>query len=292
MYSLASTQLIFPLLQTGFTLDRSDPKYDYRLRRQALRDTWFPSSQAALDRLEASTGVIVRFVIGHSPNAAAEAEVAAEEEAHGGFLRLPLEESYLNLTNKTLTFFKTVVRQYDPQYIIKVDDDVYLRVDRVPAAVAQWRDEQRADYIGCMKTGPIYTTKNFRWYEPQHAVLGSQSYFTHCWGSIYVLSGRAAQMLASVEPSLLRFFANEDVTVGSWMLAMQVQHFDDRRLCETKCSATSLAVFDFPQCAGLCDAAKRLPELHAMKECHSSSNENGEVPMLPSIINFSVELPT
>jgi hypothetical protein len=30
--------------------------------------------------------------------------------------------------------------QYNPQYIVKVDDDVYLRLDRLPHAVAQWQD--------------------------------------------------------------------------------------------------------------------------------------------------------
>ena len=34
-----------------------------------------------------------------------------------------------------------------------------------------------------------------------------------------------------------------DVTVGSWMLAFNVTHFDDRRLCEPACSATSIAVY-------------------------------------------------
>jgi len=27
---------------------------------------------------------------------------------------------------------------YEPQYIVKADDDVYLRVDRIPYAVKQW----------------------------------------------------------------------------------------------------------------------------------------------------------
>lgn len=46
---------------------------------------------------------------------------------------------------------QAVTQRYDPQYIVKVDDDVYLRLDRVPAAVAQWRQAQ-ADYLGCFKT--------------------------------------------------------------------------------------------------------------------------------------------
>jgi galactosylxylosylprotein 3-beta-galactosyltransferase len=231
----------------------------------------------------------MRFIIGHSSNAAAEADIAKEEANYGGFLRLPLQEDYMNLTNKTLMFFRTVINLYDPEYIIKADDDVYLRVDRVPVAVRQWKDKT-ADYIGCMKTGQVYTSKSFRWYEPQHAVLGSSSYFTHCWGTIYVLSGRAAEHLATLNSNMLRFFANEDVTVGSWMLAARVQHFDDRRLCEKSCSETSIAVFDIPECAGLCDAAKQLPELHSSAPCKLPAlNARGELPMVRSIIDFTVE---
>jgi galactosylxylosylprotein 3-beta-galactosyltransferase len=257
--------LIAPSRQTGFTLDHSDSKYDYTARRAALRRTWFPPSQAALDELERSSGLAVRFVIGHSDSAAAEAEVALEQAAHGGFLRLPLQEGYSSLANKTLAFFRLAVEQYDAQYIVKADDDVYLRLDRVPAAVRQWA-ARGADYVGCMKMGPIFKSKSMRWYEPQHAVLGDHSYFTHCWGTLYVLSGGAAGSVASQPPGSMRFFANEDVTVGSWMLARNVVHLDDRRLCATQCDDTSVAVYDMPQCAGLCDAAKRLPELHAMPE--------------------------
>ena len=66
-----------------------------------------------------------------------------------------------------------------------------------------------ADYVGCMKTGPIQTDPHYRWHEPQHEVLGSAGYFTHAWGSLYIVSGRVAGYLASVPPGMLRFFANE-----------------------------------------------------------------------------------
>lgn len=48
------------------------------------------------------------------------------------------QEGYADLPRKTLLFFDTVLRQYAPKYIVKVDDDVYFRLDRVPAAVEQW----------------------------------------------------------------------------------------------------------------------------------------------------------
>jgi len=273
-------------MQTGFTGDRSNPKYDYTLRRQALRQTWFPPDQEAVDKLECRQGIVMRFVIGHSADPKAEAEIAAEEKKYGGFLRLPLQEGYLSLANKTLTFFRTVTALYDADYIIKADDDVYLRVDRVPPVIAQW-SEMHADYIGCMKTGPIYTSPEYRWYEPQHAVLGSASYFTHCWGTVYVLSGRAAAAISALDPGLLRFFANEDVTVGSWMLALKMQHYDDRRLCATECSESSVAVYDMPTCAGLCDPPARLKELHAAEVCQAPAvQDDGTVPLVQPAFDF------
>ena len=217
--------------------------------------------------------------------------MANEAATHGGFMRLPLQEGYLSLANKTLSFFRLVAEQYDAQYIIKADDDVYLRLDRVPSAVRQWA-AMAADYVGCMKTGPIYTEPNYRWYEPQHAVLGSTSYFTHCWGSVYVLSGRAADAISAIPPAQLRFFANEDVTVGAWMLALDMVHYDDRRLCDTGCSETSIAVYDMPQCTGLCEPAARLKELHASPACHTAATQDdGTVPLVPVAIDFTLRDP-
>ena len=49
-----------------------------------------------------------------------------------------LQEQYNSLTNKTVAFLTLITSFYDPQYIVKADDDVYLRVDRIPYAVKQW----------------------------------------------------------------------------------------------------------------------------------------------------------
>ena len=42
-----------------------------------------------------------------------------------------------------------------------------------------------------------------------------------------------------------------DVTIGSWMLAFNVTHYDDRRLCEPECSETSIVVYDIPKCVAV-----------------------------------------
>lgn len=45
-------------------------------------------------------------------------------------------------------------------------------------------------------------------------------------------------------------FSNEDVTIGSWMLAMNVHHEDNRAICDPRCTSTSIAVWDIPKCSG------------------------------------------
>lgn len=67
-----------------------------------------------------------------------------------------------------------------------------------------------ADYIGCMKNGPVYSDKKYRWHERQWPLLGG-NYFTHAWGTLYVLSGRIARQIGDIPDGSLRFFSNEGV---------------------------------------------------------------------------------
>ena len=63
------------------------------------------------------------------------------------------------------------------------------------------------------------------------------------------------------------------------MLALNVSHYDDRRLCEPSCTESSVAVYDMPKCAGLCDAPGSLPLLFNSSECNTpvADPETGEL---------------
>ena len=78
-----------------------------------------------------------------------------------------------------------------------------------------------------------------------------------------------------------------DVTIGAWMLAFNTTPFDDRRMCEPACSNSSIAVYDFPKCAGLCEPAEQLLQLHASPACHAPAlDAEGQLPRLPPILRF------
>ncbi|XP_057477916.1 probable beta-1,3-galactosyltransferase 12 [Actinidia eriantha] len=246
-------------IQTGFSsVDR----------RAALRSTWFPSDPDGLLRLEHATGLAFRFVMGRSKDAKKMAELKKEVEQYKDFMLMDVEEEYQKLPYKTLAYFKAAIELFDAEYYVKADDDIYLRPDRLATLLAKERSHSLT-YIGCMKKGPVITDPKLKWFEKLGHLMGNE-YFLHAYGPIYVLSAEVVASLAISRNNSLRMFNNEDVTIGSWMLAMNVHHEDNRAICDPRCTPTSIAVWDIPKCSGLCNPATRMKELHKISMCSKS----------------------
>lgn len=246
-------------VQTGF---------GSRDRRQALRSTWFPSHPDDLLRLEQATGLAFRFVIGRTKDAKKMEELEKEIEKYNDFLILDIEEEYQKLNYKTLAYFKAAFQLFEADYYVKADDDIYLRPDRLATLLAKERTHALT-YIGCMKKGSVITNAKKKWYEKSADVIGSE-YFLHAYGPIYVLSAGVVASLAVARNNSLRMFNNEDVSIGSWILAMNVQHEDNRAICDPRCTSTSIAVWDIPKCSGLCNPENRMKQLHNISMCSQS----------------------
>ncbi|GMN54396.1 hypothetical protein TIFTF001_023523 [Ficus carica] len=222
-------------------------------RRRSLRKTWMPSDPQGLRRpgvcsvgdlqtlaevkdkflricLEEATGLAFRFVIGKTNDKSKMAELKKEVAEYDDFLLLDIEEEYSKLPYKTLAFFKAAHALYDSEFYVKADDDIYLRPDRLSLLLAKERSHSQT-YLGCMKKGPVFTDPKLK-----------------CF----------------------RMFSNEDVTIGAWMLAMNVNHENNQALCSPECTSTSIAVWDIPKCSGLCNPEARLLELHEKEICSRS----------------------
>ncbi|KAG0613624.1 hypothetical protein M758_6G117000 [Ceratodon purpureus] len=251
--------LAFVGINTGF---------DSGPRRASLRETWFPSTPEGLNKLEESTGLVFRFVIGHTDDARKMKALDEEVQEHKDFLLLDVDEQYSKLTLKTLAFFRTAYSLYDADFYMKIDDDIYLRPDRLATLLSKPRESPMV-YLGCMKKGPVITEPKFKWYEPQAYMLGSE-YFLHAYGPIYALSKEVVANLAANKNQRYRKFINEDVTIGAWMLGMDVVYEDNRAICANECGPTSVAVWDLPKCSGLCNPTKRMLELHKDEMCSKS----------------------
>ncbi|ONK58370.1 uncharacterized protein A4U43_C09F11550 [Asparagus officinalis] len=237
-------------------------------RRRALRKTWFPSDREGLVRLEESTGLAFRFVIGKTIDKSRMAALKREVEEYDDFMLLDIEEEYAKLPIKTLAFFKAAYALYDSDFYVKADDDIYLRPDRLSLLLAKERSHPQT-YIGCMKKGPVFTDPKLKWYEPLSYLLGKE-YFLHAYGPIYALSSEVVASLASLRNNSNRLFSNEDVTIGAMMLAMNVNHEDNRALCSPDCTTSSIAVWDIPKCSGLCNPEAKMLMLHKREICSSS----------------------
>ena len=52
----------------------------------------------------------------------------------------PVQDTYQRLTFKTVAFWNVVSSQFSVEYVVKVDDDSYVRLDRLTIALGQWAE--------------------------------------------------------------------------------------------------------------------------------------------------------
>ncbi|PQP94707.1 beta-1 6-galactosyltransferase GALT31A [Prunus yedoensis var. nudiflora] len=241
--------------------------FSSRKRRESIRETG-----NELKKLETEKGIIMRFVIGHSatPGGVLDRAIDAEDEKHKDFLRLNHIEGYHELSSKTQIYFAAAVTKWDADFYIKVDDDVHINLGMVGSTLARHRSKPRT-YIGCMKSGPVLANKGVRYHEPEYWKFGEEGnkYFRHATGQIYAISKDLATYI-SVHRHILHRYANEDVSLGSWFIGLDVVHIDERSLCcgtppecEWKAQAGNpcAASFDW-SCSGICKSVERMEEVH------------------------------
>jgi len=235
--------------------------------RAALRATWFPPNPEGIVSLEHRFGLAFRFVIARTKDKEKMADLQKEVDLYHDFLFIDAEEG-MKPPQKMLAYFKAAYEMFDAEFYVKADDTIYLRPDRLAALLAKDRPHVRS-YVGCMKKGPVVSDPNMKWYESSCGLLGNE-YFTHASGALYALSSEVVGTLATAKNDSLRMFDHEDVTIGSWMLAMNVNHEDNRAMCDSTCTPTSIAVWDSKPCSGSCNLIEKIKELHNTTLCSKS----------------------
>ncbi|KAH8512162.1 hypothetical protein Peur_053738 [Populus x canadensis] len=245
--------------------------FSSRKRRDSVRTTWMPQGEAR-KKLEKEKGIVIRFVIGHSSTAGGilDKAIEAEEMVHGDFLRLEHVEGYLELSAKTKTYFSTAVGLWDADFYIKVDDDVHVNLATLGTILAGHRKKHRV-YVGCMKSGPVLSKRGVKYYEPEYWKFGEagNKYFRHATGQLYAISKDLATYI-SENQHILHKYVNEDVSLGSWFIGLDVEHVDDKRICcgtppdcewKAQLGSVCAASFDW-KCSGICRSVERMVEVH------------------------------
>ncbi|KAG2581214.1 hypothetical protein PVAP13_6KG021225 [Panicum virgatum] len=243
-----------------------------RKRRDSIRQTWMPQGDQ-LRRLE-EKGAVIRFVIGRSenpnPNNEVDRAIDAEDKEYHDILRLNHVEGYGGLPMKIQMFLSTALTTWDADFYVKVDDNVHVNIGITRSILARHRMKPRV-YIGCMKSGPVVAKNDSKYYEPDHWKFGTDgnNYFRHATRQLYAVTRDLATYI-SANRHILHKYSNEDVSFGSWLIGLEVEHVDERSLCcgtppdcEWKAQAGNPcgASFDW-NCTGICNPVERMTEVH------------------------------
>ncbi|CAN0891789.1 Hydroxyproline O-galactosyltransferase HPGT1 [Linum grandiflorum] len=215
-------QLVVIGVMTGF---------GHKNNRDAVRKAWMGSE--SLNKLEKEKGVIARFVIGRSATRGdtLDRTIDSENQQTNDFIILDDHvEDTDGLSKKAKLFFAHAVSKWDADYYAKVNDNIYVDINAFGATLATYLDKPRA-YVGCMKSGEVFSERSHKWYEPDWWKFGDRkSYFRHASGEMYVLSQALAKFI-SINRLMLRSYAHDDVSAGSWFIGLDVQHVDESKFC-------------------------------------------------------------
>ncbi|PKA56647.1 putative beta-1,3-galactosyltransferase 8 [Apostasia shenzhenica] len=259
-------------IKKAFVVIGINTAFSSRRRRDSLRETWVPRG-SKLRKLEQEKGIVLRFVIGRSSPAgggALDRAIDAEEAETKDFLRLEHVEGYHELSTKTRVFFTTIISIWDADFYVKVDDDVHVNLGMLVSTLARYKAKPRT-YIGCMKSGPVLSQKGVKYHEPEFWKFGEEGnkYFRHATGQIYAISKDLAAYI-SVNSPILHRYANEDVSLGSWLIGLDVNHIDERSMCcgtppdcqwKQQEGNVCVASFDW-SCSGICKSVDKMKDVH------------------------------
>ena len=185
--------------------------------RDTIRDTW-------LKNIDSKT-VLPRFVVGTSSlDSHGKDRVQREALVHKDILTLEsIADSYQQLTLKILEALKWLDSNVDFQYVLKVDDDSYVRVSKILSEL-EHKPKDRL-YWGFFDGRANVKTKG-QWKESNWILC--DTYLPYARGGGYLLSSDLVHFVAH-NHELLEIYMSEDVSVGTWLAPLKINRHHDQR---------------------------------------------------------------
>ncbi|KAL6893875.1 hypothetical protein ACP4OV_007973 [Aristida adscensionis] len=176
--------------------------------RMAVRKSWMISTRT-------SSNVVARFFVALNVNKEVNEELKKEAEYFGDIVIVPFMDSYDLVVLKTIAIAEYAVRVIPAKYIMKCDDDTFVRIDSVLDQVKKVQSG-KSMYVGNINYyhRPLRSGKWAVTYEEWSADV----YPPYANGPGYVISSDIAQyILSEFDNKLLRLFKMEDVSMGMWV---------------------------------------------------------------------------
>ncbi|PSR89625.1 Hydroxyproline O-galactosyltransferase [Actinidia chinensis var. chinensis] len=187
--------------------------------RMAVRRTWMQH------RLIQSSVVVARFFVALHARKEVNVELKREAGFFGDIVIVPYMDNYSLLVLKTVAIFEYGVRVMSAKYIMKCDDDTFVRVDAVMEEVKKV-PAVKSSYVGNIN----FYHKPFRYgkWAVTYEEWAEEQYPPYANGPGYIVSSDIAHFIVSeYEKHKLRLFKMEDVSMGLW-----VEQFNSSRPVE------------------------------------------------------------
>ncbi|GFP79965.1 probable beta-1 3-galactosyltransferase 19 [Phtheirospermum japonicum] len=199
--------------------------------RMAVRKSWM---QHELIR---SSRVVARFVVALHRKTEVNVQVKKEAEFFGDIVIVPYMDHYDLVVLKTVAICEYGVRSVSAKYVMKGDDDTFVRVDAIIDEVKKV-EENKSLYIGNMNVhhkalrSGKWAVTNEEWPE--------EVYPTYANGPGYIISSDIANSIVSnFDKNNLRLFKMEDVSMGMWVEQFNeskpVEYVHSLRFCQFGC---------------------------------------------------------
>ncbi|KAK4437128.1 Hydroxyproline O-galactosyltransferase GALT6 [Sesamum alatum] len=199
--------------------------------RMAVRKSWMQH------KLIKSSKVVVRFFVALHARKEVNVEVKREAEFFGDIVIVPYMDNYDLVVLKTVAICEYGVRTVSAKYIMKGDDDAFVRVDAI-IDEAKKVPESRSLYIGNINYyhKPLRSGKWAVTYEE----WPEEDYPPYANGPGYIISSDIANsILSDFEKHKLRLFKMEDVSVGMWVekfnSSRPVEYVHSLKFCQFGC---------------------------------------------------------
>lgn len=202
-------------------------------RRMALRRTWM---QYPVVR---SGKVAVRFFIGLHKNTQVNTELWREAQAYGDIQLMPFVDYYSVISLKTIAICIFGTKVLPAKYIMKTDDDAFVRIDEVLSSLKSKEKKGLVYGLIAFDSEP-HREKDSKWYisEKEWPYL---TYPPWAHGPGYVITRDIAKFIVGGMDDLeLQLFKLEDVAMGIWIQlfnanGQEVHYANDERFYNAGC---------------------------------------------------------
>lgn len=184
-------------------------------RRMAVRRTWMQYSAVR------SGAVAVRFFVGLHKNQIVNEELWNEARTYGDVQLMPFVDYYNLITWKTLAICIFGTKVHVAKYIMKTDDDAFVRVDEVLASLSRIKAKKGLLYGLINSDSRPHRSTDSKWYI-SHEEWPEDSYPPWAHGPGYVVSHDIASAVhKKYQDGQLKMFKLEDVAMGIWIADMK-----------------------------------------------------------------------